>query len=132
MVTQCVPVIIQPNVTQPFKELLPYDSFSNGLAVLRNKQDVSDLNNSQAMHRYQGNAQRALDGGILNLPKIHIHDLRAIYTAAVGEMYISPVSPPRMAMRVLGHETLLDSLAYANVRLEHVGELRGSLGRLDL
>ena len=72
------------------------------------------------MHRYQGNAQRALDGGILPLPKVHIHDLRTIYTAAVGEMYVSPVSAPRMAMRILGHETLLDSLAYANVRLEHV------------
>jgi len=28
MVTQCVPVIIQPNVTQPFEELLPYEKFS--------------------------------------------------------------------------------------------------------
>ena len=28
MLTQCVPVIIQPNVTQPFEELLPYDDFS--------------------------------------------------------------------------------------------------------
>jgi len=28
MLTQCVPVIIQPNVTQPFEELLPYSSFS--------------------------------------------------------------------------------------------------------
>merc|ERR1719313_3182584 len=28
MLTQCVPVIIQPNVTQPFEELLPYDSFA--------------------------------------------------------------------------------------------------------
>lgn len=28
MLTQCVPVIIQPNVSQPFEELLPYASFS--------------------------------------------------------------------------------------------------------
>ena len=28
MITQCVPVIIQPNVTQPYEELIPYASFS--------------------------------------------------------------------------------------------------------
>ena len=28
MLTQCVPVIIQPNVTQPFEELIPYDDFA--------------------------------------------------------------------------------------------------------
>ena len=28
MLTQCVPVIIQPNVTQPFEPMLPYASFS--------------------------------------------------------------------------------------------------------
>ena len=33
MLTQCVPVIIQPNVTQPFEELLPYDDFSLRLQV---------------------------------------------------------------------------------------------------
>lgn len=28
VITQSIPVIIQPNVTQPFEELLPYESFS--------------------------------------------------------------------------------------------------------
>jgi hypothetical protein len=28
MLTQCVPVIIQPNVTQPFEDFLPYDALS--------------------------------------------------------------------------------------------------------
>lgn len=28
VLTQCVPVIIQPNVSQPFEEFLPYDEFS--------------------------------------------------------------------------------------------------------
>ena len=62
----------------------------------------------------------------------HIHDLRATYVAAVGNLFVSPVSAPRMAMRVLGHETLQDSLAYSHVRLEGVGELAASLGPLHL
>ena len=40
------------------------------------------------------------------------------------------MSAPRMAMAILGHETLLDSLAYSHVRLENVGALEGSLGAL--
>ena len=28
VITQCVPVIIQPNVTQPYEDLLPYEDFS--------------------------------------------------------------------------------------------------------
>ena len=63
---------------------------------------------------------------------IRIHDLRGAYVAAVGAMFLSPVSAPRMAMRVLGHDTLQDSLAYSHVRLQGVGELEGSLGPLHL
>jgi hypothetical protein len=39
MLTQCVPVIIQPNVTQPFEELLPYHEFSLRLT----KEDIPTL-----------------------------------------------------------------------------------------
>jgi len=39
LLTQCVPVIIQPNVTQPFEELLPYEDFSLRLT----KEDIPAL-----------------------------------------------------------------------------------------
>ena len=39
VITQCVPVIIQPNVTQPFEALLPYASFS----IRLEKEDIPQL-----------------------------------------------------------------------------------------
>ena len=39
MATQCIPVIIQPNVTQPFETLLPYASF----ALRFEKRDIARL-----------------------------------------------------------------------------------------
>ena len=41
MITQCVPVIIQPNVTQPYEEFLPYSEFSLRLQM----EDVPQLAN---------------------------------------------------------------------------------------
>ena len=116
--------------------LVPYATFAKGLAALRAKQgnSVANLTTTQATHRYQPNAQRALEnGGLPGIPQTcHIHDLRSIYTASVGELFDSPVAPPRMAMKILGHETLLDSLAYASARAENVGSLHHSLGPLTL
>jgi integrase len=115
--------------------LVPYETFAKGLRALRQKQGdaIANLTTAQATHRYQPNAQRAIESGELaGVPKsIHIHDLRSIYTAAVGELFVSPVAPPRMAMKILGHETLQDSLAYASAKAGNVGpSLRHSLGPL--
>jgi integrase len=116
--------------------LVPYATFAKGLRALRQKQgDIANLTTAQATHRYQPNAQRAIESGELaGVPRsIHIHDLRSIYTAAVGELFVSPVAPPRMAMKILGHETLQDSLAYASAKAENVGpSLRHSLGPLHV
>lgn len=116
--------------------LVPLATFAKGLRALRQKQGdaIANLTTTQATHRYQPNAQRALEGGELpGAPRsIHVHDLRSMYVAAVAELYVSPVAPPRMAMIVLGHETLLDSLAYASARAENVGALRHSLGPLHV
>ena len=116
--------------------LVPYETFAKGLAALRKKQgnNAANLTTTQATHRYQPNAQRDLEaGGLPGVPQTcHIHDLRSTYTAAIGELFDSPVAPPRMAMLILGHETLLDSLAYASARAENVGSLHHSLGPLTL
>ena len=116
--------------------LVPFGSFATGLLALRQKQAcaLANLTNAETTKRWQKTVQRGLDGGALPgfPPTAHIHDLRATYVAAVGELFVSPVSAPRMAMRVLGHETLQDSLAYSHVRVEGVGELAASLGPLHL
>ena len=62
----------------------------------------------------------------------HIHDLRSVYVASVDTLFLSPVSTPRMAMKLLGHETLSDSLAYSSAKAENAGPLLHSLGPLHL
>ena len=125
----------QPQYSIPL--LVPYDSFAKGLLALRQKQamkgTVATFTNAQITARFQPNVQRGLEAGALpGMPtSSHIHDLRAAYVAGVGALFVSPVSAPRMAMKILGHETLLDSLAYSHVKLEGV-ELAGSLGPLHL
>ena len=119
--------------------LVPYSTFAKGLLALRQRQarsgkDAAVLTNAQATARYQKNVQRGLEAGALpGMPSgCHVHDLRATYVAAVGTLFVPPVSLPRMAMRVLGHETLQDSLSYSHVRLEGVGAMAGSMGALHL
>ena len=127
----------QPPYSIPL--LVPYSTFAKGLLALRQKQQngkgVANLTNAQVTARCQSNVQRGLEAGALpGFPTTaHIHDLRSAYVAAVGALYVSPVSAPRMAMIVLGHEFLHDSLAYSHVRLEGVGgALAGSLGPLHI
>ena len=123
----------QPPYSIPL--LVPYSTFAKGLLALRQKQGktIAHLTNAQVTDRCQSNVQRGLDAGALpGFPVSHIHDLRAAYVAAVGALYVSPISAPRMAMKILGHETLLDSLAYSHVSLQGVGALAGSLGPLHL
>ena len=116
--------------------LVPFSSFAKGLLAFRQKQggSVTNLTNAQATARYQPNAQRYLEaGGLPGVPlSCHIHDLRSVYVASVDTLFLSPVSTPRMAMKLLGHETLLDSLAYSSAKAEDVGPLLHSLGPLHL
>ena len=114
--------------------LVPFALFERGLRALREKQGVQvcERTNEQVKNLYQGNVQRFLSKGALRgAPEdIHIHDLRTTYFAFVWEMFVSPWSFSRTCCRVLGHETMQESLSYQNVRLEMVGEMRGSLGPL--
>ena len=123
----------QPVLTIPL--LVPHSLFAHGLRVLRAKQsrDVLHLTNKQVKQRHQPACQRdlATRNALPGAPAgIHVHDLRSTYLAAVYELYRCPHTLARTAMHVLGHETLRESLSYNNVRLEGVGELRGSLGEL--
>ena len=114
--------------------LVPFALFDRGLRALREKQGVQicEHSNAKVKSLYQGNVQRLLSRGALRgAPDgIHIHDLRTAYFAYVWELFASPWSFSRTCCRVLGHETMQESLSYQNVRLEGAGELRGSLGPL--
>ena len=116
--------------------LVPYSAFAKGLLALRQKQassDVATLTNAKVTARYQPQVQRGLAKGALpGMPPCHIHDFRGTYVAAINLLFVSPVSVPRTAMKVCGHECLQDSLSYAHVRLDGATELAHSLGTLHL
>jgi len=58
------------------------------------------------------------------------HDLRALYGAYVGTMFTCNVSFNRLLMRVLGHQSLDESLSYNHWKLHDSDGLRGVLGPL--
>lgn len=115
--------------------LVPFDTFNAGLLALRQKQgsSVAQMSNAAIKARYQGSVQRDLTyrNALQGAPSgIHIHDLRSVYLSAVYELFDCPYTLARTGMLVLGHETLREHLSYNNVRLEGVGEVKGSLGEL--
>ena len=115
--------------------LCSFAVFANGFRSLRKRQEehggVAGLTNAKCTAKYAPNVQRALAAGALpGLPCICIHKLRSVYNAAVSELFISNVSPPRTAMRILGHTTLEDSLHYSSARLDGLSALRASCGTL--
>ena len=57
MVTQCVPVIIQPNMTQPFEDLIPYEAFAikMGTAGIPNLPEMLRAVSDEDMCRMQTN-----------------------------------------------------------------------------
>lgn len=114
--------------------LVPYDLFNRGLSALRTKQGHAQASNQAASRRYQGNMQRDLHKGVLRgVPADATnHSLRSIYVAFVFELFVPSSAFPNVAMKVLGHETMVDSMSYANVRLDGLANLRGSYGPLLL
>jgi len=111
--------------------LVPFAAFERALRVLREKQGGAELANGVAKDRYGANAQRALaDGVLVGLPSCHLHDLRSAYVALVDHVYQCPFTFNRLAMRILGHDCLTESLCYNHVKL--AGGSRGSLGPLRL
>ena len=114
--------------------LVPYSTFAQGLLALRQKQNgtVTHLTNAKATSRYLPNVQRELEAGGLLPSTSHVHDCRSVYVAAVVELFVPTVTLPRVAMRILGHDTLLDSLSYSSAKAINVGDLHHSLGPLHL
>ena len=135
--------------------LVPYRTFQHAWMALRHKQSepssysniaAGSLSNKQINHRFSKTLDRALNPGhwyqskknkpkpslITGLPLgLHAHDLRCIYVALVFHCYRCPASFLRTIMKVLGHETMKDSMPYATVRIEGEG-WRGAFGSLTV
>ena len=120
--------------------LCDYSTFCKGWSALRAKQGqttshtdtkAETLSNKQINTRYAKSLHRSLKQQVIpGLPReIKEHDLRSMYASYVFACYDCKDTFARTAMRVLGHESLHESLSYNNVRLVnaeafHFGELQ--------
>ena len=135
--------------------LVSYETFQKGWNALRQKQEMQDkkiggetvqkLTNKQVSMKYQKNLKRVMDDhrNPLPLPKesetvpgdeprrFKIHDLRSTYARYVETLFQSPHAYPFLAMQVLGHSDIDDSLSYSSITLENAHELRGKYGTFD-
>ena len=118
--------------------LVEYDLFKHAFDVLREKQSdvgVTTLANEDVTSKYQSNLERdfpkVLPRLVLNGKRsLSVHGLRSLYMAYVDIGYTSPYTFAATAMKALGHESLFESHAYANVRLQDYDEIQGAFGPL--
>lgn len=101
--------------------LVRWKLFERALRHLRTMQgaEVRALSNRELSRRYQGNASREIDRSFAPLSRPH--DLRACYAAMVHAAFDWGKAKPtfnRIAMQVLGHASLEQSLAYNTIHLE--------------
>ena len=116
--------------------LVPYTLFAHGLSVLRQRQgDVSNLTSEQVKNRFSGNANAVLhQGEFCGMPRsAHVHTLRAIYVKFVNLLWHCPWEENRLAMKLLGHLSIEESIVYVgSVSLQGGNHLRGAFGTLEL
>lgn len=118
-------------VTYLIPLLVSYDAFKKGVLTLREKQgDISSLTNKEVSVRYQGSASRELKR---KFPFFNcVHDLRTCYACMSYTGFDwGKVTFNRVAMQILGHLNLSQSLAYNNVRLERFTKRWGSFPSLS-
>lgn len=120
--------------------LLPYSTVAAGLAELRRRQGpgLLALTNQQINTRYQGNTSRACKRLFPFVGRVH--DLRSCYAAYAYRAFAykiasskgGPARPTfnRVAMQILGHTSMDQSLSYNSADVE--GVVRGSLGAFPL
>lgn len=108
--------------------------FLNAFAHLRSKQkkvhpNFAEWSNDHVTSKYQGNLTRQLH---TSYPMFqHLHVFRSFYISAVYEMYETDITFARCAMLCLGHDSLKESLAYNNVRIEDFNHHRKIFGKLS-
>lgn len=103
--------------------------FLRNVVRLRWKQgDVSHLDQSDVTARYEPALREAL-GELLGVPT-KLHGLRAIYLAFVYATYATKFTLQRVAMQVLGHQSLGESNSYNFIRLTQLGKYEQAFGAL--
>ena len=119
--------------------LCDVDTLHHSLCVLQKKQAEKGvttlLTPNEVKRKYHGQLQYYIKDG-RTLPQLptwcHFHDLRACYASYVFECFHVPTTFQRMAMAILGHESIHESLSYGHVRLENATGLHGALGQLQM
>ena len=118
--------------------LVRFTLFASALSTLREAQgpELRKMSNKDIATRYQGNASRLLDWLVPELT--HPHQLRACYASISSQVFdfkhptMKGRTPTfnRIAMQILGHASLAQSLAYNSVQVKG---LKGrSLGEFPL
>ena len=108
-------------VTYEIPLLIPCALFNEKLDLLRKKQgNISSLSNEQVSKRYQGNMNRDLKILFEEIP--HIHVLRSIYLRFVYHAfdYEKEMTLNLLAMKILGHEDLNQSLHYNSIVIHNI------------
>lgn len=110
--------------------LVPFEEFATALERLRERQgDVSHLSNKKISIRYQGNLSRTMKETFSELSsRARAHDLRAMYAQMVFQAFDWEASFNHVTMRMLGHDTLEQSLSYSTVK---VNKFHFSLGKFE-
>jgi integrase len=119
--------------------LCDVDTLHHAYGVLRQKQAEKGvttlLTPKEVKRKYHGQLQYYVKDGrtLPHLPTwCHFHDLRACYASYVFECFHVPTTFQRMAMAILGHESIHESLSYGHVRLQNATGLRGALGSVEM
>ena len=119
--------------------LCDVDTLHHAYSVLRQKQAEKGvttlLTPNEVKRKYHGQLQYYIKDG-RTLPQLptcsHFHDLRACYASYAFECFHVPATFQRMAMAILGHESIHESLSYGHIRLQNATSLRGALGSVEM
>lgn len=99
--------------------LAPVDEVLAAVAVLRAKQDHAVLSNRDASRRYQSGLGRALRACAALQPCAKVHALRGLYACLAVRLFDwGDASPAFVAMHLLGHAGLQESLVYTSFHLD--------------
>lgn len=99
--------------------LCDWSTFARGLSLLRLKQKGEKIEDSKKCHtRFQANLKAGMAQVLPCLAGRTPHDLRSVYLTLCDHMFRTGVTKQRLAMQILGHVTIQESLSYNHVHVE--------------
>ena len=115
--------------------LCSFEQFDRALAELRRRQpkNIASLDNRAVSRKYQsGLGQHLRKRGTYGPAATHSHVLRGVYALACAHLFTSDdATPSAVVMRVLGHASVHESIAYTAMHVELSEASRGTLGPLE-